>query len=54
MLWQVVVLWIRANLLQLLTMPGCVGVGVATPLPGRDVVVVGGGELPPPITPTQA
>jgi hypothetical protein len=39
--WQVVVSRIKWNLLQLSTMPGCVGVGVIIPLPA--VVVVGGG-----------
>lgn len=39
----------RVNILQLLTMPGCVGVGVARP---PAVVVVGGGV--PPMRPTHA
>ncbi len=40
----------NANFLQLVTIPGCIGVGVATPFPA-DVVV---GGTTPPMTPTQA
>lgn len=44
----------KSNLLQLLTMPGCVGVGVVMPLPVVVVEVVGVVVVvPAPITPTQ-